>query len=96
MIIVDNIIAASTNDSLNTFNGQITLENPKINKILKIFEPTAFPNANPLSPFLHATTLVTSSGKDVPIAIIVNPIKFSLNPNILAILHALSTTKFPP
>ena len=29
--------------------------------------PIAFPKDNPLSPFLAATTLVTSSGKEVPI-----------------------------
>ena len=66
------------------------------NKILKIFEPTAFPNANPLSPFLHATTLVTSSGKLVPIATIVRAITFSATPSICAISVALFTTNCPP
>lgn len=46
--------------------------------MLKIFDPTTFPMAISLSPFLVATILVTSSGKEVPMATIVNPIRASL------------------
>ena len=41
-------------------------------------DPIALPSAIPLSPFLVATMDVTSSGSDVPIAMIVSPIKFWL------------------
>jgi len=63
---------------------------------LKIFDPIALPSARPLSPFLVATMDVTSSGSDVPIAMIVSPIKFWLTPKFAAITQALSTTRSPP
>ena len=53
---------------------------PRINRILKRFDPTALPSARPLSPFLVATIEVTSSGREVPMAMMVNPIKFWLTP----------------
>ena len=42
--------------------------------ILNILEPIAFPSAISTSFFLAATTDVTSSGREVPIATMVNPI----------------------
>ena len=48
------------------------------------------------SPFLVAVTDVTSSGSDVPKAIIVKLIIFSLIPIIVAIAEAESTTKLLP
>ena len=53
--------------------------------MLKIFDPTTFPIANPVSPFFVATIDVTSSGRDVPTATIVRPIRVSVIPAILAI-----------
>ena len=69
---------------------------PKINNILKIFDPIIFPRAISLSPFLAATILVTSSGRLVPRAIMVSPIKFALKPKLDAIEEAESTTTSPP
>ena len=72
-------------------NG-ITCElKPKINRILKIFEPTILPNANCVF-FLHAaTTEAANSGNEVPQAISVSEIIASLTPHDLAILTASST-----
>ena len=53
-------------------------------------------SASPLSPFLVATIEVTSSGRDVPIATIVRPMKFWLTPKLAAMIQALSTTRLPP
>ena len=86
----------STKDSPVAIIGESVPDIPKINKILNIQEPTAFPRASPLSPFRVATMDVTSSGKEVPTATMVSPIRFWLNPKFLAISLALSTTKFPP
>ena len=47
----------------------------RINNILNILEPIALPSARPLSPFPVATIEVTSSGREVPTAMIVRPIK---------------------
>ena len=50
------IITLSINDyMIKHLMGIRTADIPRINKMLKILEPTAFPNANPLSPFLVAT-----------------------------------------
>ena len=64
--------------------GQIRAVVPMTNRILKILLPTMLPTAIAELPFLAAVTEVTSSGRDVPNATIVRPIKRSLNPNILA------------
>ena len=64
--------------------------------ILKILLPTTLPIAISYSPFLVAATDVTSSGSDVPKAIIVKEIIFSLIPIIDANDEALSTTKLLP
>ena len=69
---------------------------PKINNILNMLEPIALPSASPLSPFLVATIEVTSSGRDVPIATIVRPMKFWLTPKLATMIQALSTTRLPP
>ena len=55
---------------------------PKIKKTLKILEPITFPIIISGFFFLAATIAVANSGKDVPMAIIVNPITFSDIPNI--------------
>ena len=48
--------------------GFIIAEVPSISNILNMFEPIILPIAMSLSPFNAATTLVTSSGRLVPIA----------------------------
>ena len=63
---------------------------------MNILLPTTFPIAISYSPFLVAVTDVTNSGRDVPNAIIVNAIIFSLIPIACAIADALSTTKLLP
>ena len=69
-----NRMIQSVRDSPNTLSGEIVADIPRIKRILKIFDPIALPSARPLSPFLVATMDVTSSGSDVPIAMIVSPI----------------------
>ena len=69
---------------------------PTINKILKILLPTIFPIAISAFFFIDADTEVNNSGKEVPKATIVNPIKRSLTPSSLAILVAASTDIFDP
>ena len=64
--------------------------------MLKILEPIILPNSKSSSPFLEDTIVVTSSGKEVPKAMIVSNITRSLNPSILAIIEALLTTKLLP
>ena len=76
--------------------GVITADTPIINNKLNILEPTIFPIAISLSPLIAAVKLVTSSGRLVPIATIVNPIIFSLIFNAVATNLAFSTTKSPP
>lgn len=87
MLLTSKIIQ-SIIDSFITVSGESVAEHPKINKILKILEPIALPKAKPLSPFFVATIEVTSSGREVPIATIVSPMKFSLTPKFLATIQA--------
>ena len=54
--------------------GVISALEPTTNRILKILDPMMFPIAMSALPFLAAVTEVTSSGKEVPKATIVNPI----------------------
>ncbi len=97
-IIIDitDITKISTTASLITGIGCMVAETPNINNILKRFEPMAFPTARSFSPFLAATTEVTSSGRLVPHATIVRPIKVGLMPIYAAITLAPFTTKSPP
>ncbi len=88
-------IAVSISAVISTWIGLNIEEIPKIHKILNKLDPIIFPIAISFSPFLAATTLVTSSGRLVPTATIVSPIKVSLNPNILAKEVAPSTVNFP-
>lgn len=89
-------IIVSMNNSGATLIGVNAEDAPKINKILKMLEPTALPRAIPDSCFFAAVIEVTSSGREVPIATMVRPIRVSLKPKLLAIIEALSTTKLPP
>ena len=86
----------SIKDSNPNDTGLIVLVIPKIKNILKILEPTTLPIAISDSPFLEAITLVTNSGKLVPIATTVKAITLSLTLNNLAIVVALFTTNCPP
>ena len=76
--------------------GMITLLIPRINRMLKMHEPSTLPMTIPFSPFLRAVIEVTSSGRDVPIATTVRPIRASLKPKNEAISLAPSTTKLEP
>ena len=64
---------------------------PNIPRILKTLEPNTLPIAIPLFPFRAETTLVASSGSDVPPATIVSPITASDTPNAVASFEAPST-----
>ena len=64
--------------------------------MLKMHEPSTFPMTIPFSPFLRAVTEVTSSGRDVPMATTVRPIRASLKPKNDASALAPSTTKSDP
>ncbi len=94
LIATSNII--SEIDRIFIVIGCINEESPKTNKMLKILEPKAFPTAKSLSPLSAATTLVISSGKDVPMATMVSPISALLMPKDSAISLAESTTSLPP
>ena len=69
---------------------------PKTSVRLKIFDPTIFPIARELLPFLAATILVISSGKEVPKATANNEIKALDIPKLMAIFTAESTKRLPP
>ena len=71
--------------------GLMVAESPSTQKMLKTFEPITFPIARSVLPFLTATTAVTSSGNDVPIATMVNPTEDSEYPNNSASETAPST-----
>ena len=81
--------------SPRTCRGLITADIPRINRMLNRLEPMALPSASPLSPFFVATMEVTSSGREVPMAIMVSPMKFWLTPKFVAMMQALSTTRSP-
>ena len=92
--IVINII--SINAVISNDIGFTDAVRPVMNSILNILDPITFPIAKSVSPFLVAITLVTSSGSDVPIAIIVSAITFSPTPSALARPDAPLTTNCPP
>ena len=85
MIPLSIINTISIYDSNPNDIGLTVLANPSIKNTLNIFEPTTFPIAISVSPFLTATTDVTNSGKDVPIATTVSAITLSPIFNIFAI-----------
>ncbi len=91
-----SITSKSAREECVSAIGLIADERPVMNAMLNILEPTILPMAMSFSFFIAATTLVTSSGKDVPAATIVSPTRDSLIPKSLAILDALSTTSLPP
>ena len=93
----DNVINIISINAVKSKDiGLTEAVSPTMNRILNISEPITFPIAKSVSPFLVAITLVTSSGSDVPIAIIVNAITFSATPSCLASPDAPLTTNCPP
>ena len=64
---------------------------PMTTRRLKILEPTTFPMAMSLLPFMAAVTLTASSGALVPNATIVSPIMREGMCSLLAIQDAPST-----
>lgn len=89
-------VHASTMPPAGMATGWITAVTPRINTILKIFDPIIFPSAIPCIPARAATIVETISGSDVPIATIVSPIIVSESPMYPAITTADSTTRTPP
>ena len=61
-------------------------------QMLKILLPTILPTSKSLSFFLAAITVVTSSGSDVPSAIMVREIMRSEIPTVVAMVEAEFTT----
>ena len=66
----------------------------KTTQILKILLPTILPTSRSLSPFFAAITVVTSSGRDVPSAIIVREMTRSEMPIVVAMVEAEFTTSW--
>ena len=54
-------------------SGVTAIPTPKTRAIFAIFEPTAFPNANPGFPFIAAIAETTISGAEVPKPMIISP-----------------------
>ena len=84
------------NTSRDTDIGDIKEVSPSTAAILKILLPMILPMAIPGILFFAAIRDVTSSGREVPIAIIVIPMSTSDIPAHLAITTEESTTNLPP
>ena len=69
---------------------------PKINPILKIFDPTIFPTEMLFNPRKAERIVTANSGADVPNATIVNPMTSSETRSFLAIRTEESTSKIAP
>jgi len=77
-------------------SGVMVLVTPRTKNELNMFEPTTLPIARSGCFFIAATIAVTSSGRDVPIATIVRPMRDSERPNVCAMWIAPSTTQLLP
>ena len=77
-------------------SGFTTAAAPRISSILKMFEPIILPTAMSGLLLRKATMLVISSGKDVPVAMIVIAMSFSDTFILLAMLTALLVVISPP
>src|SRR5690554_4980833 len=98
---IDTAIITGISNLLTAANtsipfGATTLASPRTIVRLKILLPTILPTAISRSPRIAAMTEVTTSGSDVPTAIIVNPITNSLTPRYWAKDTALSTSQREP
>ncbi len=78
------------------FIGQIIAVTPRMNKTLKMFEPTTFPTAMSALPCSAPMKLTTISGVDVPMPTMVNPMTNSLTFNFLAMAVEPSTSQSAP
>ena len=68
----------------------------KTMQILKMLLPTMLPTKRSLSFFLAAMTVVTSSGRDVPSAMMVSEMMRSEMPTAVAMVEAELTTSWLP
>jgi len=75
---------------------RITIGKPSTMQMLKMLLPTMLPIAMLFSPFFAATTVVTNSGRDVPIEMIVTDIIFWLMPMLSARVATFLTTNSLP
>ena len=73
--------------------GVITEPIPRMVRMLKTFDPTTLPTAISSSFLRAATREVTSSGREVPVATMVRPIRVSVTPSIVAINEAIELSK---
>ena len=64
--------------------GLMNPVSPNTIRMLKTLEPRTLPMAMPLLPLRAATTVVASSGREVPIATTVRPMIASLMPKVVA------------
>ena len=85
-----------TSTSRSKSVGWIMPGMPMTASILNMFEPITLPMAMSASSFLTAVMDAASSGKLVPIAIIVRPMIKSLRPKCLATMMAHTTSKYAP
>lgn len=76
--------------------GLMSPVTPKMARMLKTLDPKTLPMAIPLFPFRADTTLVASSGSDVPPATIVSPMTASDTPSCAATCVAPSTKRLLP
>jgi len=77
-------------------SGATRLEIPNTQPRLKMLLPTTLPTAMSRSPRKLATTEVTTSGNEVPVAMIVNPMTNSLTPHAEANVTAPPTNHLAP
>ena len=75
---------------------EIAIGSARTIQILKILLPTMFPTRRSDSPFLAAVTVVTSSGREVPSAMMVREMILSEIPIAVAIVEADWTTSSLP
>lgn len=73
-----------------------TLVTQRMRRMLAIFEPTIFPRAISLLPFILARTLTVSSGMEVPKATTVRPMTRLEIPNFFALDAEPETRKSAP
>ena len=93
-VAIHTILSILKPDAYTT--GVIIAVVPTTNKTLKILLPTILPTAISDLPLIPAVTEVMSSGRDVPNATIVKPIRRSLQPKERAIaVAALTVTSLP-
>ena len=90
------IVARSMGVMPCMLRGVMVPVTPSMRSMFMMFEPITFPMAMPLRPFWAATTLVASSGSDVPPATMVRPTTASLTPSVCATQAAPSTRSTRP